>query len=125
MKSDLQERLIDYAVRIIALSSALPATFAGQHIAGQILRSGTSPAPNYAEAVSSESRSDFIHKVQVALKELRETNVWLNIIQRAKLVKSPARLTLLLDETNELIAILVASVHTARRNAAAKKTLPT
>lgn len=117
MDNDLQKRLIDYAVRIIALADSLPPTFAGKHIAGQIIRSGTSPAPNYAEAVSSESRNDFIHKIQIALKELRETDVWLKIIQCARLIDPTDRLNSLLEETNELLSILVASVHTARRNA--------
>ena len=117
MDNDLQKRLIDYAVRIIALAESLPPTFTGNHIAGQIIRSGTSPAPNYAEAVSSESRNDFIHKIQIALKELRETDVWLKIIQSARLIDPPDRLNSLLEETNELLSILVASVHTARRNA--------
>jgi TIGR02436 family protein len=106
--------LIDYAARVIRAACALPNTAAGQHIAGQVLRSGTSPAANYAEAVSAESRKDFIHKVQIALKELRETEVWLKLIQRANLITTPSSLTPLLIETNELIAILVASVKTAR-----------
>ena len=72
-KYDLKDRLIDYAVRIIRLSENLPNTRVGNHISGQILRSGTSPAPNYGEAISAESRADFIHKLKVALKELRET----------------------------------------------------
>ncbi len=67
---DLQDRLVDYAVRIIALSEALPDTKAGKHVASQILRSGTSPAPNYGEAQSAESKADFVHKLKVALKEL-------------------------------------------------------
>ena len=71
---DLQERFVDY--RTIALSEALPETKTGKHISSQILRSGTSPAPNYGEAQSAESRADFIHKLKVALKELRETEIW-------------------------------------------------
>ncbi|MBN1513706.1 MAG: four helix bundle protein [Phycisphaerae bacterium] len=70
---DLQDRFIDYAVRIIKLSEALPETKAGKHVSSQILRSGTSPAPNYGEAQSAESKADFVHKLKVALKELRET----------------------------------------------------
>ena len=112
--SELTDRLIDYAARVIRAACALPNTASGQHIAGQVLRSGTSPAANYAEAVSAESRKDFIHKVQIALKELRETEVWLKLIQRANLITTPSSLTPLLTETNELIAILVASVKTAR-----------
>ena len=72
---DLQDRLIDYSVRIIALCEALPETKAGKHVSSQILRSGTSPAPNYGEAQSAESKADFIHKLKVALKELRETEI--------------------------------------------------
>lgn len=79
---DLEERLIDFAVRIINVVDALPNTKVGNHIAGQLLRSGTSPAPNYGEAQSAESRKDFVHKMKVALKELRETLIWLRIIQR-------------------------------------------
>ena len=72
----LEERLIEFAVRIIKLAARLPKTAAGRHIAGQILRSGTSPAPNYGEARGAESSNDFIHKVRVVLKELNETLIW-------------------------------------------------
>ena len=113
---DLQERLIDYAVRIIAVAETLPNTRAGQHVSGQLLRSGTSPAPNYGEAQSAESRSDFIHKVKIALKELRESYVWLKIIVRAGMIKPADKLSPLLIETDELISILFASVSTAKRN---------
>ena len=85
---ELEERLINFAVRIIKLSASLPRTAAGKHIAGQILRSGTSPAPNYGEARGAESRPDFIHKIRVVLKELNETSVWLRIIERSRLVKA-------------------------------------
>jgi four helix bundle protein len=81
---DLDDRLIDVAVRIIRLAESLPKTKVGNHVAGQLIRCGTSPAPNYGEAQSAESRSDFIHKMKVSLKELRETMVWLLIIVRAK-----------------------------------------
>jgi len=81
---DLQDRLVDYAVRIIRLSNALPETKAGKHISSQILRSGTSPAPNYGEAQRAESKADFVHKLKIALKELRETEVWLKIIAKKK-----------------------------------------
>jgi len=113
---ELQDRLIDYAVRVIHAVGVLPDTVAGRHIGGQLLRSGTSPAPNYGEAVSSESRNDFVHKVQIALKELRESDVWLKIIMRSKMIEDPERLIPLGKETDELISILVASARTARRN---------
>ena len=110
---DLQDRLIDFAVRIIKLSNALPETRAGKHICAQILRSGTSPAPNYGEAQSAESKADFIHKLKIALKELRETEIWLKIIVRSGLIQPLESLAPLLKETDELIAILFKSVKTA------------
>jgi four helix bundle protein len=113
---DLQERLVDYAVRIIRVVDALGGSRAAAHIGGQVLRSGTSPAANYAEAQSAESRADFIHKIKVVLKELRETRVWLTVIARAGLVKPATRLEYLLHESEELIAIFVRSEQTARRN---------
>ncbi|MCD4796311.1 MAG: four helix bundle protein [Candidatus Cloacimonetes bacterium] len=115
-KFDLQDRLIDYAVRIINLSEALPNTKTGNHIHSQILKSGTSPAPNYGEAQSAESTADFIHKMKIALKELRETDVWLKIIMRAKLITPKEKLSPLLTETDELISIFVKSIETARKN---------
>src|SRR6266536_5163451 len=84
----LEQRLIDFAVRIIKLSAKLPKTPASRHVAGQILRSGTSPAPNYGEARGAESSADFTHKVRVVLKELNETLIWLQIIERSKLLKA-------------------------------------
>src|SRR5437879_4109573 len=83
----LEERLINYAVRIVKLSASLPRTAAGKHIAGQILRSGTSPAPNYGEARGAESAADFVHKLRIVFKELNETLIWLRVIQRSQLLK--------------------------------------
>ena len=114
-KFDLQERFIDYAVRIVNVSEQLPETKAGKHIASQILRSGTSPAPNYGEAQSAESKADFIHKLKVGLKELRETEVWLKIIVRTKLIQPSTKLSPLLQETDELISILFKSIDTAKK----------
>src|SRR4026209_800689 len=88
LKADeLEERLIDFAVRIIKLPSSLPKTPAGKHIAGQILRSGTSPAPNYGEARGAESAKDFVHKLGIVLKELNETCIWLRVIERSELLR--------------------------------------
>ena len=115
---DLKDRLIDYAVRIIRLTEALPNTKAGAHVAGQILRSGTSPAPNYGEALAAESQADFVHKLKVALKELRETEIWLKIIAKAKMVSSAKPLAPLLTETDELSAILFTSIQTAKQRKA-------
>ena len=80
----------------------------------QMATSGTSSAPNYGEAQSAESRADFIHKMKVALKELRETRVWLIMIKRAKLIEPPSKLESLLDENNQLISIFVTSLKTAK-----------
>ena len=115
---DLQDRFIDYAVRIIKLSEALPETKAGKHVSTQILRSGTSPAPNYGEAQSAESKADFVHKLKVALKELRETEIWLKIIAKAKMIKPASLVAPLLQETDEVIAILFKSVETAKKSTA-------
>ena len=112
---DLEERLIDFAVRIIRTAESLPKTRAGNHIAGQLIRCGTSPAPNYGEAQSAESRSDFIHKMKVSLKELRETRIWLLMIVKANLIKPPSKLEPLIHENNELISIFVTSVKTAKQ----------
>jgi four helix bundle protein len=113
---DLQDRLVKYAVRIIRISESLPNTKAGKHISSQILRSGTSPGPNYAEAQSAESRSDFVHKLKISLKEMRETQTWLKIIDEAEMFESASLLGPLLAETDELIAILFKSIETANKN---------
>jgi four helix bundle protein len=112
---ELEERLIDFAVRVGKVVDALPTSRLGRHIAGQIVRSGTSPAPNYAEGCAAESRRDFVHKLSISLKELRETRIWLRIIRQADLLPA-ARLTDLLDETNQLCRIIASSIVTARRN---------
>ncbi len=96
------------------LVNVYPKSKAGNHIAGQLIRSGTSSAPNYGEAQSAESRADFIHKMKVSLKELRETLVWLKMIKRAKFIEPSSKLEPLLDENNQLISIFVASLQTAR-----------
>ena len=112
---DLEERLIDFAVRIIRIAESLPKTKIGKHVAGQIIRCGTSPAPNYGEAQSAESRADFIHKMKVCLKELREKRIWLLMIVRANLIKPTSKLHPLINENNELISIFVTSVQTAKK----------
>ncbi len=113
---DLEERLIDFAVRIIQVAESLPKTRVGNHVAGQLIRCGTSPAPNYGEAQSAESRSDFIHKMKIGLKELRETRVWMLMIVKANLIGPASKLDPLLDENNQLISIFVTNINTAREN---------
>lgn len=110
---DIEERLINFAVAIIRLVDKLPDTPGGRHIGGQLLRSGTSPAPNYTEARSAESRRDFVHKLRVALKEMNESRVWLIIILRSKMLPEP-EVSPELRECEELCAILFSSIQTAQ-----------
>ena len=110
---ELEERLIDFAVRIIKLSANLPKSPAGKHISGQILRSGTSPAPNYGEARGAESHADFVHKLGVVLKELNETCIWLRVIERSELLK-PELLAGIIEENKSLCRIFTSSLKTAR-----------
>src|SRR5258706_9669652 len=110
---ELEARLIDVAVRIIKLSAGLPKTPAGKHIAGQILRSGTSPAPNYGEARGAESHADFVHKLGIVLKELNETFIWLCVIERSQMLKSEL-VTGIVEESRELGRIFTSSLKTAR-----------
>ncbi len=110
--SDIEKRLIEFASRVIAMSEALPKSFAAQHLGAQIIRSATSPALNYGEAQGAESNADFIHKLKICLKELRETMVCLKIIESRGWF-GPGKLPELLVENNELIAIFVASAKTA------------
>jgi len=111
--NELEERLIDFVVRIVRLSANLPRTAAGKHIAGQIMRSGTSPAPNYGEARGAESQADFVHKLAIVLKELNETSIWLRIIGRSGMLRERL-IAQLVQENNELCKILTASLKTAR-----------
>src|SRR6266513_755427 len=115
-KYDLEERLLEFASAIIDLSEKLPNSRAGNHVAGQILRSGTSPYPNHGEAEDAESRGDFIHKLKVCLKELRETRRWARLIRRKGWVKSDSTLAFVLSEADELIRIFYSSIQTAKRN---------
>ena len=112
---NLDERLIQFAARIIDVAEALPRTIAGAHLSGQLVRSGTAPALHYGEAQGAESRNDFIHKMKIALKELRETFNCLRII-RKKEWYNDNELSALLSENDQVIAIFVRSIETAQRN---------
>ncbi|WFB37516.1 four helix bundle protein [Kiritimatiellota bacterium B12222] len=112
---DLSERLLDFAHGIMQLSESMLDTRAGNHVAKQILRSGTSPLPNHGEAQAAESPKDFIHKLRICLKELRETFLWLQLIERADLVTENFELPKLITEADELIRIFVSSIRTAEK----------
>jgi len=110
---ELSERLLEFAVRVAKVVDALPETRLGRHVAGQLVRSGTSPAPNYEEACAAESRADFVHKLSVCLKELRESRFWIRFIIRTELLPE-TKLTSLLEEATELCNILGQSIVTAK-----------
>jgi four helix bundle protein len=114
-RHDLEDRLIDFAVSVINLVESLPNTKSVNHLGGQLLRSGTSPSLNYGEAKSGESKNDFIHKMKVCLKELRESYNCLRIIQRANISPDEQLVIYLIKECNELISIFVKSIVTATK----------
>jgi len=113
---DLENRLIDFAVLIINVIEDIPNSKSGNHLSGQLIRSGTSPALNYGEARGAESRKDFIHKIQVVLKELRETYIALKIIHKSKLCENNKLIKTGIKENDELISIFVKSTQTAKKN---------
>ena len=115
-KYDLGDRLLEFAVQVIDFTEALRNTRSANHIAGQLLRSGTSPYGNHGEVESAESRKDFVHKLKICLKELRETRRWLRLVGRLKTQRCPPNLVECLNEADELIRIFVASIRTAERN---------
>ena len=112
---DLEERLLEFSAKIIGLVDALPNTRAASHVAGQLLRCGTSPLGNHGEAQAAESRRDFVHKLRICLKEFKETRRWLRLLQRSQLVTTP-KILLILRETEELIKIFAVSIRTAEKN---------
>ena len=113
---DLEDRLVAFSAQIIDVVEALPNTRAGNHLAGQLIRSGTSTALNYGEVQAAESRNDFIHKMKIGWKELKETRVCLRIIDRKKMVADHALLESTLNETQQLVSIFAKSISTAQAN---------
>lgn len=120
MKRDLDDRLLEYGATIIRLVESLPATIVGRRIGDQLLRSGTSVGANFEEAQGAESKNDFVHKLQIALKELRESNYWLRLLARAGVLPRDALLTII-EESTQLRAILSKSVATAKGTAKIKE----
>lgn len=112
---NLQNRLIEFSISIIEVSEKLPKNYVGQHFSKQLIRSGTSPAFQQAEAQSAESNKDFIHKLKIGIKELRETKVNLEIINR-KFLPSEVKVQNTLKECDELVAIFYSSIRTAKAN---------
>ncbi len=115
-KYDLEDRLIEFVLSIDEIVEKIPTTKLGNYIANQMIRSGTSPALNYGEAMGAESMNDFIHKMKIILKELRETFVCLKIIKRKPLITPVEDIDSVYQENNELIAIFVKSIQTAKKN---------
>ena len=122
IKYDLEDRLIEFSLLIIDIVEKLPNTRAGNHIGGQLIRCGTSPAFNYGEAQVAESRDDFIHKMKICLKELKESLIALKIISRKPLVNDITKVDKAITECKELISIFVKSIETARKNKSGKNT---
>ena len=121
-KFDLEDRLLEFSVRVIRVTEATKPSRAGIYVADQLLRSGTSPYGHHGEAESAESRADFIHKLRVCHKELREARRWLRLVQRAPLVAKPGSLDAILKEAEELVRIFTASIRTAEANRATRGT---
>ena len=115
-KYDLEERLIDFSIRISNVVDKIDNSKLGVYIGGQLIRSGTSPALNYGEAQSAESRKDFVHKMKIVLKELKESRICLKIIERKPLISNTKKLESITKETEELIAIIYKSIETAKLN---------
>ncbi|MGC3943775.1 MAG: four helix bundle protein [Chryseolinea sp.] len=109
-KFDLEYRLLEFTIRIISVVESLPDTRVCNYLGSQLLRSGSSPVLNYGEAQAAESRKDFVHKLKVILKELRETSICLTILNRKSYISEDA----LLKESRELIAIFTSSICTAQ-----------
>jgi len=109
---ELSDRLLDFAVRVGKVTDALPKSRIGRHVAGQLVRCGTSPGPNYEEGCAAESKNDFVHKLRICLKELRETRFWLRYIVKAELLPE-TRMSELLDEAGQLSDIIGKSIATA------------
>jgi four helix bundle protein len=120
-KNNLEERLLEFASSIIDLSDKLPATRAGNHVAAQILRSGTSPYPAQGDIESAESGEEFIDRLKVCLKEFRETRRWARLILSKRWAQGDSTLLFTLGECDELIRIFDFSIQAAQKNAAAKK----
>jgi len=112
---DLEDRLLDFSTEIIRLTEEIVKSRAGNHVASQLLRSGTSPFPNHGEAQAAESLNDFLHKMRVCLKELRETWRWLRLIRKVPLSENIKPVDTLIQEADELIRIFSASIRTAER----------
>jgi len=115
-KFDLEDRFVDYTCRMIDVVEALPKTRAGNYIAGQLIKSCNSPTFNYGEVQAAESKNDFVHKLGVVLKELKECRTALKIIRRKEMIKPVSKLKDIFSETEELIAIIAKSISTAKNN---------
>ena len=114
-KYELESRLIDFSVSTIKLSYKMNRSYVAKHLSSQLVRSGTSVSLNYGEAMSGESIRDFIHKMKIILKELRESHICLKIVEKANLCSDLISLNRVKTENNELISIIVVSINTASK----------
>ncbi len=111
----LSERIFDFVVKVVKLVDSLPKTISGRHVAGQLISAGTSSGANYEEACGAETRSDFIHKMSIVLKELRETRFWLRLILKTEMA-APGTTEPLIGESGQLCSIVGKSIVTAKTN---------
>ena len=118
---DLEDRLVEFACRIIVIVETLPKTRAGNYVAGQLIRCGLAPALLYREAQSAESRMDFVHKMKIVLKELKEARVCIKVIDKVSMIKPVERLQNIKSENEQLIAIIAKSIDTAKKNLESQK----
>ncbi len=123
-KNNIEERLINFAVSVLGITEKMNKSYIANHLKEQLIRSSSSAALNYGEAQSAESKKDFVHKMKVVLKELRESHVSLRIIQKSKLITNDNFIQPAIDENDELISIFVVSVNTALKNLDKEKNKP-
>ena len=124
IKFDLEDRLVEFSCRIIEVVEALSSTRAGNYIAAQLIRCGLAPALLYGEAQGAESRADFVHKMKICLKELKETRVCLKVISKAKMITPIGRLDNIKSENEQLVSIVAKSIETAKKNLNSEKNKP-
>ena len=115
LRESFEERLLEYAAESIRIAESLPSSYTGRHISGQLVRAGTAPYAHHGEAQSAESADDFVHKMSIALKELRESARWLKLIARVPLLPDLTKVHSILAESDQLQRIFHSSIRTAKQ----------
>jgi four helix bundle protein len=123
-REQFEERLLEYAAECIRIAESLPSSYTGKHLTGQLVRCGTAPYAHHGEAQSAESVDDFIHKMSIALKELRESSRWLKLIARVPLLADLSTLNSVLAESDQLQRIFHSSIRTAKQRSPRRNPRP-